>query len=632
MKLKKFKERDNKRIGIIVFTVVCILLVSVAVLYRTFAIFEVKTNQNVINGEVQSMGDIEFAFYKEVDGKDTIVKEVPTKNEGYSLDTSSSYCVDLLNDKKVSNVNWDNERWGPYLSNITTTKTKCYLHFKKIYKEEILHGAIPDLGNGRLIPVQIKEEKPTGITIQNIGDGSYGGKVVKADIRSKWYSYTDKEWANAVILKDGVEDNYRLGEQIPEENIESYFVWIPRYSYKLQDEEETFDSYASVTGLGNQTDIQSFYEAINGNKGASNAFEIEFGSKDKGISTTLLSKGDSIVHPAFEAFDSNGFWVGKFETGYNQNSDGSVMPPDANSWNTAGAQHNETNSTKVIIKPSVYSWRGIQVVNAFYTSYEYLRDLESHMMKNMEWGAVAYLTQSKYGRCEENGNCTEVRINNVASYITGSSAKDEPTCGYTNSRETCNIYETLNSLYKDGDNSYNYYNKASQVASTTGNYSGVYDMDGGAWEYVMGVIQSGENNKSPASGPNATDNSGFNGPYSNDNNNGSKTDGKEWPSSKYYDLYDYNTSDQQFQRGHLGDGTKEFGPFYQVGWPKTDGTYNTGIVGSYNSGTAFFVSNSSPWFLRGGDFAYGTNTGLAAFGNYYGLAYGGSSFRVVLTP
>ena len=80
MKLKKFKETDNKRIGIIIFTIVCILLVSGVILYRTFAIFEVNTNQNVINGEVQEMGDLEFAFYKD----NTLVKEVPKKEEGYS--------------------------------------------------------------------------------------------------------------------------------------------------------------------------------------------------------------------------------------------------------------------------------------------------------------------------------------------------------------------------------------------------------------------------------------------------------------------------------------------------------------------------------------------------------------------
>ena len=83
MKLQRFKERDNKRIGIIVFTVACILLVSGVILYRTFAIFEVKTNQNIINGQVQSMGDLEFVFYKD----DVITKNVPTEKD-YAFDSS----------------------------------------------------------------------------------------------------------------------------------------------------------------------------------------------------------------------------------------------------------------------------------------------------------------------------------------------------------------------------------------------------------------------------------------------------------------------------------------------------------------------------------------------------------------
>ncbi len=621
MKLKRFKEKDNKSIGIIVFTIVCILLVSGVILYRTFAIFEVKINQNVINGEVQSMGDIEFAFYQD----NEIVKEAPKKSNGYSLDTSSSYCIDMLNNEKISNVNWNYENWSVEIKNVSTTKTKCYLHFKKIYKEELLNGAIPDLGNGRLVPVTISETKGP-----DLYTGDKGGNVYKADITSDWYKYADKKWANAVILKTGVEDNYRPGEQIPEENIESYFVWIPRYSYKLQGNEETFNSYSTAEDKGQHVDVQSFYNSIEGgNKGASNAFEIEFGSKDKGISTTLLSKGDSIVHPAFEAFDSNGFWVGKFETGYNQNSDGSVMP--INSWNKAGAQHNETNSTKVIIKPNVYSWRNIQVANAFYTSYEYKRDLESHMMKNTEWGAVAYLTNSKYGRCnEENGEtkCEEVRINNNGSYITGMSAKEAPICGYTNSMKDCNSYEHV-SLTTDGTKVLSYYNKASQVASTTGNYSGVYDMAGGAWEYVMGVMQGSNINSSPTSGSDSENNSGFNGPYSNDSNDESKINGVSWPSSKYYDLYDYNITSQDFKRGHLGDGTKEFGPFYQVYY---DSGTTPRTIGSYNGATALFVSGYNPWFIRGGNVTDGTDAGLAAFDNDYGRANVYASFRVVCTP
>ena len=107
MKLEKFTEKDNKRIGIIVFTIVCILLVSGVILYRTFAIFEVKTNQNVINGQVQDIGDLEFAFY--VDGK--IDKNVPAKDTGYTLNTEKSKCIDMTTGNQSSNISWDNERW-----------------------------------------------------------------------------------------------------------------------------------------------------------------------------------------------------------------------------------------------------------------------------------------------------------------------------------------------------------------------------------------------------------------------------------------------------------------------------------------------------------------------------------------
>ena len=58
MKLKRFKERDHKRMGIVIFTLLCIFLVSGVILYRTFAIFEVKTNQNMIKGKVGDMGEI----------------------------------------------------------------------------------------------------------------------------------------------------------------------------------------------------------------------------------------------------------------------------------------------------------------------------------------------------------------------------------------------------------------------------------------------------------------------------------------------------------------------------------------------------------------------------------------------
>ena len=607
MKLEKFKERDNKRIGIIVFTIVCIMLVSGVILYRTFAIFEVKINQNIINGEVQSMGDLEFAFYKD----NEIVKDAPKKSDGYSLDTSSSYCIDMLNNEKISNVNWNYENWSVEIKNVSTTKTKCFLYFKQIYKEEILNGAIPDLGNGRLIPVQIKEEQPTEITIQNM-DGTYGGKVVKADITSKWYSYTDKQWANAVILKDGKIDDYAPGDEIKESDIESYFVWIPRYRYQLFS--ENLNQY-SLSDLGNIDSSKSEDIA----KIPSNVpnIQIVFETKEKNV-TQGVKKGDWLTHPAFTSFNSNGLWVGKFETGYKEAID------------EAGARKNTKEENKVIIKPNVYSWRSLQIGNAFYNSYDYKRELESHLIKNTEWGAVAYLASSKYGLCDE-ATCENIMLNNNISYITGYSSKTQPVCGYIGVSEACNNYERA-PINTNGNNTYNYFDTRSKVASTTQNYSGIYDMSGGAWEVTMGVMQNSAESSIPATGLNQTSNSGFNGPYSNAD--GKKEDGFLWPSKKYYDLYDYDTSINTYNRGILGDATKEIETFFAIHYYSvTSGSYNhQNYYSSYQTDSAQFVRNIQPWFVRGGHWNYGSGSGIMAFGMSDGNLDSGHGFRIVLAP
>jgi len=74
------------------------------------------------------------------------------------------------------------------------------------------------------------------------------------------------------------------------------------------------------------------------------------------------------------------------------------------------------------------------------------------------------------------------------------------------------------------------------------------------------------------SGRNNTLNSGFVGILSHpsDGTDPTKTswtaedNGSSWPDSKYYDAYSYATSNQNFQRGFLGDATKEMGPFGEI--------------------------------------------------------------------
>ena len=295
-------------------------------------------------------------------------------------------------------------------------------------------------------------------------------------------------------------------------------------------------------------------------------------------------------------------WVGKFETSRN-----------------GGSEDNIRNGDAVQIKPNVSSWRNIQVANAFYTSYDYKRNLESHMMKNTEWGAVAYLQHSAYG------SQTSVRLNNNSSYITGYTANKEPTCGYTETNEECNKY------CNDGSCNTAYPNKTTdgQLSSTTNNISGIFDMSGGTWEYVMGVLL--DQNGKPMSGRNSKYNSGFNGtfgcPTCDSDTSGltSLTNGYEWPEKKYYDTYAYSTTNQQYIRRILGDATGEIGPFET----KTYLT-QTRQIGSWYTGSAHFVYSSSPWFVRGGNRNYGLDAGAFAFSVEYGRLESWISFRVVL--
>ena len=174
------------------------------------------------------------------------------------------------------------------------------------------------------------------------------------------------------------------------------------------------------------------------------------------------------------------------------------------------------------------------------TKYE-ISNADSHMMKNMEWGAVAYLKQSKYGL-----GTTDIAVNTNSNFYTGGGQSD--------------AYKT----------------KVAQ--STTGNIYGVYDMSGGAWEYVMGNMKNSSN--------------AF---YS------SKAGFTTAPDSKYYDSYKYDTSYASHARGKLGDATKE-----------TLATFGS-VTGGWYSDYAGFPDSSYSWLLRGGDWRNGTNAGVFAF-------------------
>ena len=277
-----------------------------------------------------------------------------------------------------------------------------------------------------------------GVNTPNIGANmelvvfDEGTSEWKKDETNSGYSYIDtsesgkenkSEWANAKVTT-----------QVNGENVESYFVWIPRYAYKINGKNDIDIKFIKGTGT----------EAADGVTTCKYADD-----------PTLNTSTDYIIHPAFTTnadlgggWDEElpGIWIGKYE----------ASSVEGNSDSDA----DNVTTKHVKVQPGVSSWRYIQIGNMYTVSKNYAPDLKSHMLKNSEWGAVAYLTESKYGR-----NGTEVSINNNGTtYYTGGGAEK--------------AYITAENV----------------LQSSTGNVYGIYDLVGNAYEYVASYYNGSDAN------------------------------------------------------------------------------------------------------------------------------------------
>ena len=360
-----------------------------------------------------------------------------------------------------------------------------------------------------------------------------GTNWVYADISEEWYDYDNKEWANAVVLNSGVSKN--VGDTITEDEIALWYVWIPRYKYQL------FNTV--INGRVTQRLINVEFENGTATTGTASCTDDirKLGSISQTCSGAI--NGNWYTHPAF-TFGSEqltGFWVGKFEV--------------------------SGSTSQITIKPGVRSLRSTTVSN-FFTAIQGIEsdygisNGDSHMMKNMEWGAVAYLKQSKYGL-----GTKDISANTNGSYYTGG-----------------------------GSSSTSY--KSNTGQSTTGNVYGVYDMSGGAGEYVIG-------NMVDSSGEFYISSSGF----------------SSAPDAKYYDSYTYNTDWSIRSRGKLGDATREIQAF--------SGGYQDGWYDDY----AMFANYDASWLIRGG--SYDNNhdgAGVFHFNSAGGRSSSSYSTRAIIAP
>ena len=447
---------------------------------------------------------------------------------------------------------------------------------------------------------------------------------VTADNQDNWYDYSAQKWANAVT-KDS------------NGNVTGYWVWIPRYAYKIES-----GRYTSTVGKISVKFLQ----------GTSNKDENNSEISQNYPETTGGTMSAYVVHPSFTDGSANGknnnfmngewdkeisgYWVAKYPAGFQANTitnnNGTLSTTISNSSDTVvysnknytsyhanmttnALSQNLTSSgyasqklSYPVFKPLTYAYNNISTGDAYTISKEIASassfyglnstKTDSHQMKNSEWGAVAYLTQSSYGR-----NGTEISLNNY--YTTESSPWRTAITGMCTNGISGDKTTTLG----------NAYNTAIGVkGSSTANITGIYDLNGCVWERTTAYISNGNASLST-----------YGNSYTNTTAN---TNGYQTLSTKWATVYPYNSSDSNTNNYNSYSGKKSttYGFGDAVLETSTTGSESTSWNGDYSS----FPYTYRPFLLRSGDYSHSSRAGSFAFDFVNGDPRYTHGFRSVL--
>ncbi len=517
------------------------------------------------------------------------------------------------------------------------------------------------------------------------GDGGgHWESLTKSEIESNtdnWFNYTNKQWANAVtVTKDSLSEYQDKHAVIDNNDVLGYWVYIPRYAYEVM-RPNAVDRVVDDDMAEEEGGFKINFETVNDTKkipaescnlGISTADQMWANrsptSSAGPTNTNILAKdyrtGCGIdrtypgndatksnggttwtTHPAFTWGDTelNGLWVGKFETTGKVNAPTVKPNQHANVDEYIGEFYTMAKSIGKEDKCNV----GGNTISGIEHNSHNLQTTKSHMLKNSEWGAVAYLSASKYG-AGVNGTKTNSAYPATSADADTSSPSSSYSYGITgcgpNSKTSELSYSSvtvngetvsLPALSADriedplacGDKAHAYNGEIGVLASTTNTIYGIYDMSGGAYEYVMGNLTG----------------------YDNQSETSSSTYMTTQAKPPYVDLY------KESPYGNFTSGVSSGAANNPVGWGAgTDEYYwnndicTWGTCGghalhetkqyqsvssrgqSWGRDSSYFVSSSSRWFLRGGSASNGSNAGLF-YSNYdYGSYASGYGFRSAL--
>ncbi len=470
---------------------------------------EIANEKEIVEkATVQAMGNNKYGNLEEDELQNELNKET---SEGETKTTAIGQEIEVLftNSGRYYAVD-NNGNVSSILEEENTAETPIY--WEKTSKTDEEWYSYVDISDGNK-KVKVNEPKLRGAmtAIKYVGEDKE--------------SQTGSKWANA-ITADG-----------------SMWVWIPRYAYKI-----TSGYHESGTDTTGGTIEVAFIDTnnqfLNGETGT-------IVTDSSAVTYTDNVQNEWLVHPAFTSNAKNGggfgelsgIWVGKFET--------------------TGSYNSTTGERTVTILPKKRNDLGRMTVNEQYQLAQNITfgekvTINSHMAKNSEWGAITYLTQSKYG---VSGQQVKANTNSGA---TGGGGNEKT------------IYTT---------------NKGQ---STTNNAYGVYDMNGGLWENMASYVN-------------------YNMSSSNQN------DGGYGEKGSLLGQNEYEKATSTAYKTVYENGTNQVNSYNLTEHVKGDAIWETSNQSgsSWFKGRKQFPNSSCPFFSRG-DCYYNSNTsifGYHCFGN-----------------
>lgn len=370
------------------------------------------------------------------------IQELTNKELNIHVDNNSDKSVKLEFIVKVNN-------------NSNIYKDDGYSYINDIDNYDHTKANKPEFGNLKLLPVSYKVEDNEG----------YWYKTDVNNQNDLWYSYENGIWANAVLLSNSDYNKYKnmsIGTKIEISDILGFYVWIPRFKYYVINS-SSYTNYERMTNV--------IFEEGNNSTGTVECFDRISNPSDKHVFSEVCSDEyydhiydnlSTYTHPAFK--NETGFWVSKFLMG-----EGEKIIPNIN-----------------ILKKNISDANMISEKHS-----------NSHVLTNMEYGAVILLSNSSYGKTgnplyqdEDNYTFTRIYANTYEYEVTGCSSEYNSRSKniITEKTKNCIKYNDLNN-YSHISNSISYQiGYAGAGASTTGTIYGVYDLASIDGEIVSGFV------------------------------------------------------------------------------------------------------------------------------------------------